>query len=107
MAAPTLVVLTRVPAFERDHHAPEEAVELLLLLRGQRLSEQCLLRSLDTQALLVLLHALLRELDEHAAAVVRIAQAANETFLLEGVEPACHGAGRQVGAARELAGFAA
>src|SRR2546423_15590801 len=102
-----LVVLSRIPSFEGDHHAPQEAVELLLLPSRQRLGKERLFRALDPQALLMLLPALRRQLDEHASAVVRIAQAADEAFLLERVEPARHCAARQVRAARKLAGLAA
>src|SRR5205823_1576234 len=47
------------------------------------------------------------ELDDHAPAVFRIAQPADEALLLERVEPARHRAGRQVRATGELAGAAA
>src|SRR5438552_4670734 len=106
MTAPMLVVLSRIPVFERDHHAAQEGIELFLLAVGQRLREQRLLLGLDSHRLLVLLPTILRQLDEDAPPIGRIAQAADEALLLERVEPARHCAAREVGATREYDGHA-
>src|SRR5579884_540205 len=102
-----LIVLAGIPVFEREHHAAEERVELLLLAIGERLGEQRLLLALDVEGLLVRAPALLGQLDEHAAPVARIAQTADEAPLLERVEAAGHRAARQLGAPRELPRLAA
>src|SRR5207302_2681480 len=107
MTAPMLVVLSRIPVFERDHHAAQEGIELFLLAVGQRLREQRLLLGLDSHRLLVLHPPVLRQLDEDAPPIRRIAQTADEALLLKRVEPARHGSAREVGATRELAGLAA
>src|SRR6266576_1942513 len=107
MTAPMLVVLAGIPVFERDHHAAEERVELFLLALRQRLRKKRLLLRLDAHRLLVLLPALLGQLDDHAPPVGRIAEAADEPLLLQRVEPARHGAARQLHAPRELAGLPA
>src|SRR5438128_1623682 len=99
MLVAELVGLSGMPALERDHHAAQEPVEMLLLAIGERLGEKRLLLHLDTHRLLVLVPPLLGQLDDHAAPVVGIAQAADETLLLQRVEPARHSAARQVGAA--------
>src|SRR6476469_384476 len=49
-----LTVLAGIPVFERDHHAAQKRVELLLLALGQRLGNQRLFLRLDAHRLLVL-----------------------------------------------------
>src|SRR4029077_2041987 len=96
-----LIVLAGIAVFEREHHATQEPIQLFLLASGQRLGEQRFLRGLDGHCLLVPREALLRELDEDTPPVLRVAEAAHETVLLQRVEPARHRAARQVRAASE------
>src|SRR5215471_4940523 len=96
------VLPARVPPFERDHHPAEERIELLLLGGGRSLCEQSLLLGLDPHALLVLVAALVGQLDEHASPIAGIAQAADEPFLLERIEAARHGAARELGPPSQL-----
>ena len=70
------------------------------------LRKQRLLRRLDRHRLLVLLTTLLGQLDEHAAPVIGIAHSTHETLRLERVEPARHGAAREVRATSQPTGLA-
>src|SRR5581483_10154012 len=95
--------LLRRALLEREHHAPEERLELALLLLGERLAEQRLLLGLDADRRVVETAPLRRQPDEHGAPVGRLAAPLDQARLLELVEAVRHRAAREVGDARELA----